>query len=172
MIPGLAPNSLHQMTGFCTEAFHLCGKPLEKLEQLLGYRQGRLSAGATILFLETLPGPHDFLVSSYTYLSDGKVEGQTLSDEERDPYRIEPMLTSEMGWSHDDLRTYKQKMIGTKIVVASHLRLAKVVPSTPYSEVEQDAPSNRIFQVRLVRPLRFRVKATIAPGQTWPGDFA
>jgi hypothetical protein len=28
-----------------------------------------------------------------------------------------------------------------------------------------------IFQVKIVKPLPFRVKANIAPGQTWLGDY-
>jgi hypothetical protein len=74
-------------------------------------------------------------------------------------------------WSDQQLRAHKQKMIGTKIVISGHERLAKLTPATAHSQGEEYAPGKGIFQVKIVKPLPFRVKANIAPGQTWLGDY-
>ena len=167
----LTMGSVHQMTGFCTHAFLLRGKPLPELERLLGYRSGRLAAGATILFLEALPTAEDFQLAGYTYFSDGALQGHKIPPADRDPYRMESLLKTENGWSDAQLRAYKQKMIGTKLVIVGHERLAKLIPSTLHTVGEDYPPGTGIFQVKIVRPLRFRVKASITPGQKWLGDY-
>lgn len=167
----LNPGTLHQTTGFCTHAFLLRGKSLNDLEDLLGYRRGRLAGGATVLFLEKLPTPDDIQLAGYTYFSDGAVQGHKLSPVDRDPYRMESLLRSELGWSDAQLRAHKQKMIGTKIVIAGHERLAKLAPATGHSPGEEYPPGKGIFQVKVVRLLPFRVKDTIAPGHKWLGDY-
>jgi hypothetical protein len=111
----LTSGTVHQMTGFCAHAFLLRGKSLDDLEDLLDYRRGRLARGATILFLEKLPPPDDIQLAGYTYFSEGAVQGHKLAPADRDPYRTESLLKSELGWSDVQLRAHKQKMIGTKI---------------------------------------------------------
>jgi hypothetical protein len=171
MATGLGLNTVHDMTGFCTHAFLLRGKPLTELEDLLGYRRGRLAAGATILFLQALPTPDHFQLAGYTYFSDGAVQGHKRPPADRDPYRMESLLKAELGWSDVQLRAHKQKMIGTKLVISGHERLAKVIPVTPSAPGEEYPPGKGVFQVKIVRPLPFRVKANIAPGQSWLGDY-
>lgn len=171
MALGLAVGTAHQMTGFCTHVFLLRGKPLTELEDILGYRRGRLTPGATILFLEALPTPDDFQLAGYTYFSDGTVQGHKLAPADRDPYRMESLLKAELGWSDLQLRTHKRKMIGTKLVISGRERLAKVIPVTAHTAGEEYPPGKGIFQLKVVRPLRFRVKASIAPGQKWLGDY-
>lgn len=167
----LAPGAIYQMTGFCTHAFLLRGKSLTELEALLGYRPGRLASGAAILFLEKLPTPDDIQLAGYTYFSDGAVQGHKLAPADRDPYRMEALLRSELGWSEAQLRAHKQKMIGTKIVISGHERLAKLIPAMAHSPGEEYPPGKGIFQVKVVRPLPFRVKDVITAGQTWLGDY-
>jgi hypothetical protein len=171
MATALALSTAHQMKGFCTHAFLLRGKPLTELEDLLGYRRGRLAAGATILFLEALPTPDDFQLAGYTYFSDGAVQGHKLPPADRDPYRMESLLKAELGWSDLQLRAHKQKMIGTKLVISGPERIAKLIPATAHTTGEEYPPGKGIFQVKIVRPLRFRVKASIAPAQKWLGDY-
>ncbi len=168
----LTPGTVCQMTGFCTHAFLLRGKSLTDLEGLLGYRPGRLASGATILFLEKLPAPEDIQLAGYTYFSDGAVLGHKLAPADRDPYRMESLLKSELGWSDAQLRAHKQKMIGTKIVISGHERLAKLIPAMSHSPGEEYPPGKGIFQVKVVRPLPFRVKDVIAAGQKWLGDYS
>jgi len=172
MAPEWAVGTVHESTGFCTHAFLLRGKTLTELQTLLGYRSGRLVAGATILFLETLPTVDDFQLAGYTYFSDGTLQGHKLQPSERDPYRMESLLKTEQGWSDLQLRAYKHKLIGTKLVVSGHERLAKVAPVTVPAVGEDYPPGAGIFQVKIVRPLRFRVKAGIGPGQKWLGDYS
>jgi hypothetical protein len=171
MAPGLAAGKVHRMRGFCTHAFLLRGKPLSELEKLLGYRAGRLAAGARVLFLEDLPTVDDFQLAGYTYFSDGALRGHKVPSANRDPYRMESLLKTEQGWSDLQLRAYKQKMIGTKLVISGHERLAKIDPLTPPTADEQYPPGEGIFQVKIVRPLRFREKDTVSPGQTWRGNY-
>jgi hypothetical protein len=172
MPAALSLNSIHQMTGFCTHAFLLRGKSLSDLEDLLGYRRGRLASGATILFLEKLPTPDDLQLAGYTYFSDGALQGHKLDAADREPYRMESLLKSEHGWNDAQIRAYKQKMIGTKIVISGHERLAKLIPTTGHTPGEEYPPGKGIFQLKIVRALTFRVKASIATGQKWLGDYS
>ena len=160
------------MTGYCTHAFLLRGKSLNELEDLVGFRRGRLAGGATIYFLEALPVPDDIQLAGYTYFSDGAVQGHKLAPADRDPFRMESLLRTEMGWTDAQIRAYKQRMIGTKIVISGHERLAKLDPVTPHSASEEYPPGKGIFQVRVVRPLSFKLKANIAPGARWLGDYS
>ena len=171
MLTALTLGSVHQMTGFCTHAFLLRGKSLNDLADLLGYSRDRLASGATILFLEKLPTPDDIQLAGYTYFSDGAVQGHKLAPADRDPYRMESLLKSELGWSDQQLRAHKQKMIGAKIGINGYERLAKLVPVTGHSQSEEYPPGKGIFQVKVVRRLPFRVKASIAPAQKWLGDY-
>ena len=143
MAAGLAVGAVHQMTGFCTHAFLLRGKPLPELEKLLGYRGGRLAAGATILFLDAVPAVDDFQLAGYTYFSDGALQGHKLPLSDRDRYRMESLLKAENRWSDVQLRAYKQKMIGTKLVIAGHERLAKLIPATSDTAGERVSPGHR-----------------------------
>jgi hypothetical protein len=171
MSTGLSVGTLKQMTGYCTHAFLLRGKTLEQLEDLLGYRRGRLVTGATILFLKQLPGPDDFQFAGYSYFSDGAVTGHKLNPADRDPYRMESLLKSEHGWSETQIRTHKQKMIGTKIVVSGPERLAKLIPVTAHSPGEEYPPGQGVFQVKITRALPFEVKSIVPPNQKWLGDY-
>ncbi|MBA3974876.1 MAG: hypothetical protein C0504_11745 [Candidatus Solibacter sp.] len=157
--------------GFCTHALHLRGKTLRELAELLGYEQSRLAAGASVLFLQSVPGPHDFQLSGYTHFSDGAVQGHLLKPAERAPFQMEALLKTEQGWSDADLLKHKQKMIGGKITISGPERLAKLEPFTGYSPGELFPPGKGVFQVRLIREMRFIVKAQILPGQKWEGDY-
>src|ERR1700689_1993748 len=97
---------------------------------LLGDRRGRLASGATILFLEMLPNPDDLQLAGYTYFSDGALQGHKVDAADHEPYRMESLLKSEHGWNDSQIRAYKQKMIGAKIVISGHERLAKLIPTT------------------------------------------
>lgn len=160
-----------EMTGYCTKAAFLRGKTLPELERLIGYGDGRLAGGATIFFLRQLPAPDDFQLAGYNYFSDGAVRGHKLTPAGRDPYRMENLLRKE-GWSDADIRAYKQKMIGTSMVIDGPDRLAKLVPVITERPGEDYPPGPGIFQVRIIRLLHFQVKAHILPGQKWLGDYA
>ena len=82
MASTLAAGQIYFTAGFCTHAFLLRGKSLSDLERLLGYRSGRLAAGAALLFLEQLPGPDDLELARYTYFSDGAIQGHKLTPED------------------------------------------------------------------------------------------
>jgi hypothetical protein len=63
-------------------------------------------------------------------------------------------------------------MIGSKIVVSGPDRIAKLIPATPSRPGDEYPPGLGIFQIKILHPLPFRVKAAIAPGQKWLGDYA
>lgn len=157
--------------GYCTQACLLRGKTLGQLEDMLGFRKGRLQNGATILFLQRLPGPDDFQLAGYTYFSDGTQGGHKLKPEERGPYRMERLLKSEHGWSDSDIRRQKEVMLRTKMIIHGYERLAKLCPVTAHIEGEQYLPGHGVFQVKIARPLPFKVKAKIGPGEEWRGDY-
>lgn len=157
--------------GFCTHALHLRGKTLRELAELLGYEHQRLAAGANVLFLQSAPGPHDFQLSGYTHFSDGAVQGHLRHPAGRAPFQMEALLKTEHGWSDAQILDYKKRMIGSKITIVGPQRLAKLEPFTGYSAGEVFPPGKGVFQVRLIRELRFCVKAHILPGQKWEGDY-
>ena len=169
---GLPTGSVHLMTGYCTHAFLLRAKTGAELEAMLGYRRGRLAKGFSILFLETLPDPDGFQLAGYTYFSDGARGGHRLTKEDREPVRMESLLKSEHGWSDAEIRAKKRGMVGTKIKITGHERLAKVIPASDHVAGEEYPPGLGVFQVKIVRPLRFRVKANVAAGACWFGDYA
>jgi hypothetical protein len=80
--------------------------------------------------------------------------------------------SAQHGWNDSQIRAYKQKMIETKIVISGHERLAKLIPTTGHSPGEEYPPWKGIFQLKIVRALTFRVKASIATGQKWLGDYS
>ena len=172
MEPELKVGSMVKERGFCTHAFLLRGRPPELLETLLGFRTGRLSEGAVILFLEEPPSVDDFELAGFTYFSDGAVQGHSLDDAARDPYRMESLLRTQHGWSEYDIREYKRRMIGRKLVIQGPDRLAKLVPAIPHTKEEEYPPGSGIFQVKIVRPLQFRVEAVLRPGEKWKGGFS
>jgi len=137
--------------GYCTQAWFLRGKSLGQLEDMLGFTKGRLDNGATILFLQRLPGPEDFQLAGYTYFSDGTQGGHKLKLEERGPYRMESLLKSEHGWSDSDIRRQKEGMLRTKIVIRGYERLAKLCPVTAHTEGEQYPPGMVCFKLRYSR---------------------
>jgi hypothetical protein len=157
--------------GFCTHAVVLRGRYLGELETLLGYRNGRLAAGATVLFLDCLLTPEDFRLGGYNYFSDGTLRGHKLPPESRDPYRMEALLKREHRWSDEQIKGFKRNMIGRSLVLKDSQRVAKLIPATPHMGPEEYPPGEGIFQIELIRLVRFRVKATIAPGQKWLGDY-
>jgi hypothetical protein len=85
---------------------------------------------------------------------------------------MESLLKSRFGWSDEQLRAHKRKLIGTKIVIAGQERLAKLVPVTGPSPGEEYPPGSGVFQIKVIRPLPFRVKANVPQGQRWLGDFS
>src|SRR4029077_15347687 len=118
-----------------------------------------------------LPNPDDLELAGYTYFSDGAIQGHKVTPEDRAPLRMEALLKSEDGWSDAQIRLRKQKMIGSKIVIAGPDRLAKLVPNTPEALHEEYPPVTGFFQVRIRRRLLFRVQADIAPDTRWLGDY-
>jgi hypothetical protein len=171
MASTLAAGQIYFTAGFCTHAFLLRGKSLSELDYMLGFRSGRLAAGAALLFLEQSPDADDLELAGYTQFSDGAIQGHKVAPQDRAPRRMEALLKSEDGWSDAQIRLYKQKMIGSKIVIAGPDRLAKLVPNTPEALHEDYPPGTGVFQVRIRRRLLFRVKAAIPPNTKWLGDY-
>jgi hypothetical protein len=158
------------LKGFCTNALNLHGHPLQILERNLGFGSGRLAAGASVFFLDQLLTPEDFRLGGYTYYSSGALRGHKLRPEDVDANRMEALLKREHGWSDQQLRDYKQKMIGRTICLNGHQRIAKLVPAAPGIDYP---PGAGVFQIEVIRKegVRFRLKATISAGQTWLGDY-
>jgi hypothetical protein len=162
----------HWSKGFCTNALVLRGKSLRDLETLLGFRSGRLDAGASVSFLQRMPTPDEFRLAGYTYFSHGAVAGHRLKPAERDSARMEELLKKEKGWSAKDVQKFKAGMIGRSIVIFGPERIAKLTPVTPHTESEEYPPGRGVFQIELVSPLPFVVKGIIGHGGKWLGDYS
>ena len=135
------------LTGFCTHAFLLRGKSLSDLEGMLGYRPGRLASGATVLFLEQLPGPDDFQLAGYTYFSDGALQGHKLDPKDRDQNRMEALLKSEHGMSDDHTPIRESYRLADAAKRAWAEFVLDAVPGADhlYRSVTQDPSSRRLL---------------------------
>jgi hypothetical protein len=63
-------------------ASHIRGRDQTRLEDLLGYRSGRLSKGWYLLFLLDAVSANDFEMHGYTHFSGGRASGAALTAEE------------------------------------------------------------------------------------------
>ncbi|HBY63913.1 MAG TPA: hypothetical protein DEH78_29155 [Solibacterales bacterium] len=159
--PSFAIGSTVTLDGYILKLHFIRGQTPGELEKRIGFGDGRLSAGAWLLFLLDRPGVDDFEYRGYTHFSDGKPTGSTQNAEQ--------LLRAEFGWTQKDLDKHKKGTIGG-FQISGPERLAKVVPVIPHSSSQTYPPGSAIPQWKLVKPLRFRVKELIGPGRAYEGD--
>jgi hypothetical protein len=72
-------HSTINVTGFVTLKKFLAGKNLQQIESLLGFHQGRLKMGATILELQGTPSAGEFDLAGYSQVADHRFNKAALS---------------------------------------------------------------------------------------------
>jgi hypothetical protein len=155
--------------GYFLQLKFIRGQSPAELERRIGFRAGRLSQGWYLLFMLRLPTPDEYEMHGYTHFSGGMVQGH-LPHASPPPVQ-ERLLMLEQGWSAADVRRFKERQIKTFSVTGAD-RLAKVIPVVEHSEIEEYPPGTGIPQWKAVKPLPFLIKAALAPGQAYTGDFA
>jgi len=156
------------MKGYFLQLHFIRGQTPSELERRIGFRAGRLSQGWYLFFMLRRPTPDDYEMHGYTHFSGGMVQGH-LPHASPPPIQ-EQRLTLEQGWSAADVRRFKQRQIASFELTGAR-RLAKVIPVIDHSVIEEYPPGSGIPQWKAVRPLPFRVKAALGPGQAYTGDF-
>jgi hypothetical protein len=140
-------------------ASHIRGRKPNLLENLLGYRPGRLSEGWYLLFLLDQISANDFELHGYTHFSGGRAKGSALTAKEA-------LRTQGV-----DVERIKRRQATERFKTHGPDRIAKVVPVIEHSGIETYPPGHGIPQWRLTSAKRFRVKALIGPGQAYLGDY-
>lgn len=130
------------VSGCFTTENNVLGKSTSELERTLGFRPGRLDAGAKIWALDRVPQLHEFLPLGSTRFSGG--EGLNLA-------RLAATRAIPGAWLNR--------------------RLVKVTPNTPHTDVETypSALGGAAEQWRLVVPMPARVVQVLARGQIYRG---
>lgn len=132
-----------EVRGYVTKEAFLVGRPLQAFERLLGFRAGRLAAGATIAKLDRLPQAHEFELAGYSmtaqhrFAMPGGLDGAKL----------------------------KHLAISSWTLAGGH-RLVKVMPRAPHdpsmADDEQYPPGEGVPQWKLTARLPATITAELA----------
>ena len=68
----LKPGGKQQVAGCVTQQKFIAGRTLSEIEQILGFRAGRLAQGAVVVRLDQLPVLPQFDVAGYTNVDTGR----------------------------------------------------------------------------------------------------
>lgn len=148
------------LRGYVLIASHIRGRSPVLLEQVLGYRPARLSQGWYLLFLLDPVAASEFELHGHTHFSGGKAKDSPLTAEQ------------DLRARGVDVDRIKGRQAVERFKVQGPDRVAKVVPVIEHTDVETYPPGSGIPQWRLVVPKRFKVKAFVAPGAIYLGDYS
>lgn len=148
------------LQGYVLLAAHVRGRSSVVLEQNLGYRPGRLSGGWYFLFLLDPVSAAEFELHGYTHFSGGKAKDSPLTAEQ------------DLRARGYDVDRIKQRQAVDRLKIQGPDRIAKVIPVIDHSDLEVYPPGWGIPQWRLIVPKRFKVKAFLAPGEVYLGDYS
>jgi hypothetical protein len=148
--------------GYVLLASHIRGRSPVLLEQVLGYRRTRLSRGWYLLFLLDPVSAGEFELHGYTHFSGGKAKDSPLTAEQ------------DLRARGVDVDRIKRRQAEERFKIHGPDRIAKVVPVIDHSGIETYPPGAGIPQWRLGVGVtkRFKVKAFVAPGQIYLGDYS
>lgn len=153
---------LVKMSGYITQLHFVNKRTGPQLEQLLGYKAGRLGFGWALLHLTKLPRPGEFQFRGYSQMSGGIPMGHIKNKGDRQT--AEEMLREKV----DDLVKLKERIIKSTFRVSGPKRLVKVVPNRKPSGSKDYPPGLGIPQWELTKKLPFKVAAVILPeGRKW-----
>jgi len=148
--------------GYITQLHFLKKKTGSQLEQLIGYKAGRLGFGWAMLYLAKMPKPRDFRFRGYSQMSGGVAMGHLKNPLDR--------RTAEQKLEDDeiDVVALKKAIIKNTFRISGARRLVKVIPNKPPSGSRDYPPGQGIPQWELVNKLPFKVAAVILPeGKKW-----
>lgn len=153
------------LRGYVTKAHWLRSKSPGEVEALVGYREGRLRDGWTLLFLLQLPSAAEFEFRGHSYMSGGIIRGHLAGASSR-PNAEQRLIADGI-----DIARLKAGIIQNVFRTSGSNRLAKVIPiADPHGQ--NDYPVGRgVEQWELVRALPFKVAARMGPGETYSGLY-
>ena len=135
--------------GCITQDKFLKGRTLAELESILGYHQGRLSTGMTVVALLQIPGPNDFKLLGYSQVAEHRFN-----------------MPSQL-----DVDKLKQLVMNTAFALDGPNRLVKVLPNTRHnndlSDDDQYPSGQGIPQWKLTSRIPSRVVAIVNPGERY-----
>ncbi len=151
--------------GFFTKALYMRGVSSSEVEKRLGYRQGRLAGGWTLLFMLSKPFPGEFQFRGYSQTSGGVSMGHLANP--KDPRNSEQKLIDD-GF---DMKSLKGRIINETFKTAGAERLAKVIPKNGEFGDADYPPGSGIPQWTLTKEKAFKVAAIIMPGEKYMGNY-
>jgi hypothetical protein len=142
--------SIINRSGYVTQKIYLSGKNLREVEQLLGYAQGRLKAGAWFCELMQLPTLTEFELAGYSQVAEHRFK--------------DAFNTAEYDKDQNALRTRKLNA-ASSWQTQGNKSLIKVIPVTEHNvslpSDEQYVPGQGIPQWKLTRMLPFKVASFV-----------
>ena len=156
---------LVRLKGYITQYHFVVRKTGPQIEQLLGYRAGRLGQGWVLLFLTSLPKPDDFEFRGYSHMSGGVAEGH--KDATKDKRTAEQKLKD----AGIELEKLKRRIMDDVFSINGARRLVKILPTRLPFGLKDYPPGDGVPQWELTTKLPFKVGAVIPPGgRNWVDD--
>lgn len=148
--------------GYITQMHFVVKKSGPQLENLLGFKAGRLGFGWAMLHLTKLPKPSEFQFRGYSQMSGGIAKGHLKNPLDK--------RTAEQRLEDDnyDVVKLKEQIIKNVFAISGVKRLVKIIPNKKPSGNKDYPPGSGIPQWELVKPMKFKVAGVILPeGTKW-----
>ena len=148
--------------GYITQLHFVAKKSGPQLENLLGYKAGRLGFGWAMLHLTKMPKPSDFQFRGYSQMSGGIARGHLKNPVDK------RTAEQELEDGDYDVVRLKEMVIKKVFTTSGPKRLVKIIPNKKPSGSKDYPPGAGIPQWELVQMLKFKVAAVILPdGAKW-----
>jgi len=148
--------------GYITQLHFVAKKTGPQLENLIGFKAGRLGLGWAMLHLTKMPKPGDFQFRGYSQMSGGISQGHLKNPIDK--------RTAEQRLKADefDVVKLKEMIIKDTFAISGAKRLVKIIPNKKPAGNKDFPPGTGIPQWELVKPMKFKVAAVILPdGVKW-----
>jgi hypothetical protein len=151
------PGDRVSCAGYVTQLHYVAGRPAEYLEDLVGYRSGRLEDGWALLHLLQMPASGDFEFRGYSHMSGGVYGGHKADTRDR---RTAQEHLADAG---HDVERLKAGVIAGTFRIDGRTRLVKIIPNRPPFGSDDYPLGLGVPQWELLRPLPFVVAQIILP---------
>ncbi|MDQ6436783.1 hypothetical protein RB623_22255 [Mesorhizobium sp. LHD-90] len=143
--------------GYVAQLDGLCGRDTRDLEQVLGYGEGRLAGGYTLLLLADVVGPGEFEFRGMTHFPGGVPVGESRTTDAS----LKASL-SQVAADRGRFDTMKANEARRIFVSTGPKRIAKIMPLRPGS----DYPAGKgIAQWEIMVPKLFFVACKVGAGE-------
>jgi hypothetical protein len=140
-----------KISGCITQEHYIKYRSLRELELILGFREGRLEAGAAVVALLKAPGIDEFTLLGYTQVAE---------------HRFNKAAAERL-----DVKKLKEQLLKDRFTSQGPKRLVKVITNTrenpKLTDDENYPPGWGIPQWKLTELVSARVVAIIKPGEVY-----